>query len=812
MTGGARPLFKPIFRAVRPLWVRAALLIVLALPVGAQAQQDTSVGPILIDSVSVQGNVRLAEITIISMSGINRGSSYTIFDIQKAAKDLWASGQFADITAHIEGNVGDHVTLVWELEEQDLVRNVIFRGLENADADEVGDSTGVRAGLPYSPGRIAAAKDYIRTKLASKGIPFADIVERKEPITNREKEILLYLDVTEGTRITVADVVFEGNELFGDGALRGAMSVKSEGFWWWSPGSYDRAKLDEDLAVHLPAYYAARGYLDFQVLGDSLVIDPTTGKTRIELTVDEGTEYHLADFSITGNREFATDRLEGYFEPDDAGLFTTVLGEDELPVFDSVAFQAATAEVAALYQNEGYLYSQIVPYVNRNPAQPGEPATVNVGWTIREGQQAYIARVDIDGNEYTYERVIRDKIFVLPGDVYSQERVIQSYQSISSLGYFDAPMEFPAIVPNQNGDVDVTFHVVEKPTGAINFGTSVGGRTGVAGFVGYDQPNLFGKGKSGSVRWDFGRFANNQTLSYSDPGIRESLVSGSLNVFNARDRFISFQSGRRKRAGVGLRFGFPIPGARFTRLFAGYGLSRTKYTLQSAQSDQSLFGRPSATQSTISFGITRSTLNHPLFPTVGGRQAFNLDLTGGPLGGDGRFVKTTAEGAWWIPVGVAGGDPNQPGSGLTFALGMTLRTGAIQGNSEAFPFERFWMGGVQFGEQLRGYDETTVTPEGYFAERSREILDIDRLGTAFYSMTTELALRMGAQLSASLFFDAGNVWRHPREMDPSRLNRGAGIGILLVTPFGPVGLDYAYGFDKPEPGWQLHFNLGGGGF
>ena len=30
--------------------------------------------------------------------------------------------------------------------------------------------------------------------------------------------------------------------------------------------------------------------------------------------------------------------------------------------------------------------------------------------------------------------------------------------------------------------------------------------------------------------------------------------------------------------------------------------------------------------------------------------------------------------------------------------------------------------------------------------------------------------------------------------------------------FGPIGLDYAYGFDKTEPGWQLHFNLGGGAF
>jgi outer membrane protein assembly factor BamA len=147
---------------------------------------------------------------------------------------------------------------------------------------------------------------------------------------------------------------------------------------------------------------------------------------------------------------------------------------------------------------------------------------------------------------------------------------------------------------------------------------------------------------------------------------------------------------------------------------------------------------------------------------------------------------------------------------VTFALGMTIRTGMLQGNSEPFPFDRFWMGGVQFGERLRGYDETTVTPLGYFKDRSRDINDINRLGEAFLSVSTEFAMRIGAQMSGAFFLDAGNVWRDAQEIDPTRMFRGAGLGIQLVTPFGPVGLDYAYGFDKTEPGWQFHFRLGPG--
>ena len=48
----------------------------------------------------------------------------------------------------------------------------------------------------------------------------------------------------------------------------------------------------------------------------------------------------------------------------------------------------------------------------------------------------------------------------------------------------------------------------------------------------------------------------------------------------------------------------------------------------------------------------------------------------------------------------------------------------------------------------------------------------------------------------------------------TRLFRGAGFGVSLITPLGPIGLDLAYGFDRtnvlgqPAPGWKLHFKIG----
>ena len=71
-----------------------------------------------------------------------------------------------------------------------------------------------------------------------------------------------------------------------------------------------------------------------------------------------------------------------------------------------------------------------------------------------------------------------------------------------------------------------------------------------------------------------------------------------------------------------------------------------------------------------------------------------------------------------------------------------------------------------------------------------------------------------AEEGYAMIFDAGNIWDQPREFDPTRLFRGAGVGVALITPLGPLGLDWAYGFDRvdaqgrPDPKWQLHFRLG----
>jgi outer membrane protein insertion porin family len=147
-------------------------------------------------------------------------------------------------------------------------------------------------------------------------------------------------------------------------------------------------------------------------------------------------------------------------------------------------------------------------------------------------------------------------------------------------------------------------------------------------------------------------------------------------------------------------------------------------------------------------------------------------------------------------------------------LGITAKSGFIFGDAGPFFTELYSLGGVQFGIPLRGYDEFAITPNGFDPQASGNQASPDAFGKSFAAFTVEAGARISQSLYLSTFFDAGNVYRSARQRDPTRLFRGAGFGAAVISPLGPIGVDLGYGFDRvdgqgrPDPGWQLHFNLG----
>jgi outer membrane protein insertion porin family len=766
-----------------------------------------------IDSIVVRGNQRIDAFDIIDHSGLRVGQSVRFPDIQDAIRRLFSTGAYEDVRVSV--TPGTPAIFFIDVVERPFVVEIEFRGLKNVSENAIRDTTGLFRGMAYDPSKVLRAETAIEQRLTNEGFPQATVEPELEPAGIGPNQFRLLFHVDEGPRLGVARISFEGNETYPDELLRGAMATGEEGFLWYQSGELKREEFRADLNTRIPGFYAERGFIDASVVGDSVIVDRTTGKGEIIVQVDEGTRFFLGGFEINGNRRFPTALLKRYFRQ--AFL---VGGEDEEgtplePIyapFDEAAFRDGAAQVSDLYRNAGYMRSAVVPTVDKLPPDSLGRRMVMAYWNIREGEPTYVRKITIVGNDYTHDRIIRSRISLLPGDVFSQARLINSVQAVHSLDFFEPlpPEEQIRIIDRPDGDVDMVLRVQEKQTGNVNFGVSAAGAFGFSGFVGYQQPNLFGMAKAGSFRFVFGGRQQDIELTYSDPSLFWSRYSGTVGFRSSRDQFTNVSLGIRRVTGGWFEVGVPIP-LRSTRAFIGYSLFNDQ------TSNLDVFGLGpndpaiiSGTRSTISARILRDVRNNPVFPTGGNLNTLSARFVGGPLGGDGDYTKWNFESEWWVPV-ARFGDALDP-SPMELAAGIKFGGGWIVG-SQVFFQEKFQVGGTQVGQQLRGYEEATVTPLGH-VPRGAPISDLDRVGNAFFTTTAQLGMKLTNSVFFSMFVDAGNNWFLAGGFNPTDLLVGAGVGVSLVTPFGPIGLDYAYGFDRrdvlgrPDPGWKLHFKFG----
>ena len=795
---------------------RLTLPIVVSLAVLApglcMAQGEGALGaPPVPDSIAVTGNRRNSPLSIVQLSGLVAGRALNYRDIQRAIQALYTSGQFDDVSM-TQSNTpeGKTILLIHVRERPQLLRWTV-RGAERLSEGSVRDKVQLTEGRPLDPAGVQRSRARIDSMYHAQGYYLARTTPRY--VYERDSgAVRVIFDIEEGRRVAIAQVDFQGNTHFSDAQMIAQMSSQPEGFWWFQSGEYNDDKLAGDLRQKLPAFYGKQGYVDFQVLDDTLLLNDQTGKGSLRITVSEGDPYRIGTFEIVGNRRFSTQELEPFYpfhEAKSTGLLG-LGGRKPNVYFDDEQWQDATRKLQTLYYNNGYIYVSVRPDVIRRTAPDGTPV-VDLRWVITEGQPAIVNHIEIRGNDVTHERVIREAIVMAPGDVFRQDALLASYQRVSNLGFFNQPLPFPDTRPaNEQGDIDVIFHVSEKRTGNINFGASVGQGTGIGGFLGLDEPNLFGQGKRGRFQWQFGRNINDFDVSYSDPAIRESRISGTLSLHNTRVRYIIADVGRLRRRGGSLQFGFPVFGDNYTRLFVSYGIDQQSFIGSATNLAFSAAYRcNNCVRSTLGLSLLRDTRIDLPFPTAGTMVQFGASQSGGPLGGAGNFQRIDAEGHFYAPIGVMG----NIASPVKFVLGFSTRSGFVFGSSPFFE-QLFTLGGTQFFIPLRGYDEASITPFGYDPTASASGASPNAFGKAFFVMTGELGMRVSQMLYLSAFYDAGNVWSRPAQWNPTRLFRGAGVGAAVISPLGPLGIDYAYGFDRvdifgrPAPAWKLHFKLG----
>jgi outer membrane protein insertion porin family len=770
------------------------------------------------DTIVFRGATRVTDATLRGEAGLVPGPvNYRALD--RAIRSLYATGQFDDVVAHCQLSADQkRASLIFDVRERPMLSGVDVAGTDRVSRSEVRSRVDLLVGKPLDPAQVSHAVQRIDSLYQSEGFFLAE-VKPETTIVNGQVQLIFRVD--EGKRLAVSGVKIVGNTGVSGKDVVGAMETKPEGFLWFNKGELDADKFAGDVGERIPALYSSKGYLDAQVLKDTVTVDRARGKALVDLTVKEGPRYRIGTFEVTGSRRFSSEDLQRFYpfgeQPKTiAGTVKGVLrvgrGNDDAGYFDQAKWDDATKRVGETYANEGYIYASVRPIVDRRRIGPDSVPTVNLRWEVDEGAPAIVNRVDIIGNDVTDESCIRNQIFVVPGDIFRRDALIRSYQSIGNLGFFETPIEPPDTKrANEQGDLDVIFKVKEKRTGNVNFGASVGQGAGVGGFVGFDQPNLFGMCKKGSLNWQFGQYINDFSLTYSDPFIKQSQYSGTVTAYHSQTRYYVSDVGQQTRVGGQLQIGFPLMGSRFSRLFLSYGAEKATYGNSGLVSTINC-DIVSCTRSTLGLSFEHDTRVGLPFPTDGGKQTLTAQVNG--IFGGAQYTRYTGEMRHYASLAEFGGGAlgSEP---IVLALGLSVRGGAVFGDPGGFYIsQKFSLGGVQYGEPLRGYDEFSITPNGYLESGTgTSQAQASSFGSAFYTSTVELDLRISQQLNFDAFYDAGNIWARPRDFDPTRLFRGAGIGASVVTPLGPLGLDWGYGFDRTtngikDPKWQLHFKLG----
>src|SRR5687768_13041872 len=466
------------------------VLLCLAVASAPALAQDTPLGVCAVpDSIAVRGNQHTDEATIRGDAGLIAGASLNFRDIQRAVRAVFATGQFDDVQIQCVSGTGRAILAI-SVKERPVLAGVRVQGVDRVSSKAVRERIEIPEARPLNPALVTRAVERIDSLYEANGYYLARV---KPETTFVDQQIRLTFNIEEGRRLAVSGIRVVGNQRISDGEIVKAMQTKPEGFWWFRKGAFDEDKFAGDLGDRLVQLYGKRGYIDFQVVRDTMIVDRENGKALLEIHVSEGPQYRVGEFTAEGNRRFSTDEVMRFYPFTDYTRSLTgrvsdlIRGRDPTPrgVFDQSRWDEGFNNLQTAYRNEGYIYADLRPVVERRSTADTSQHVVDLRWVIDEKAPAIINRIEIVGNDYTVESCIRDQLVIIPGDVYNQTRLIQSWQSIGNMGFFETPVNPPDTRPaNEQGDIDVIFNVKEKRTGNVNFGASVGQGLGVGGFIG----------------------------------------------------------------------------------------------------------------------------------------------------------------------------------------------------------------------------------------------------------------------------------------------------------------------------------------
>ncbi len=742
-------------------------LITVLLIILATSSQAFSIE---VGRVAVEGNIFVTETKVQSILGVKAGDIFVAEKVSQGIKRLVRTKDFADVQAYYAEEGGKAVVTI-VVEEYPRVKTVVIEGARKIKEKDIRDKISLREGYFARPAMITRDITAIRDLYAEKGYNGAKIEVVRTP-SQEEHKIYVTYNIDEGAKVKIRHIDILGNGVFSSKELLGLMESKPDS--WFRGGDYKPAVLDEDIAKML-TMYRDDGFLDATVKVDHLERVEDDRYVDVYIRINEGLRYYVGDISWSGNEEVEDERIED--------LVMLVEGEP----FSMHAMEMTNMQINSVYWENGYIWSRVIPN------QTKRRRMIDLDIEIIENQPASIHEIKISGNTKTFENVIRRELDVYPGDRFILQDVQRSVRDIFQMGYFAGPPKIDTEPVGDEGDINLLIDVEEKQTGSFRAGFGFSQLNRLTGFLGMQENNFLGRGKTIGLDWEFGKYRKNLNLRYTTPYFMDTKWSFTVNVFDWVQDRVSQQYYRDTRTGFSLRGGRQLPFLDYTRFFLGYRFEKVNLSdFDTAYPDDGSLrqvGWP-LNKSTVSLSIVRNSTDSPFHPTRGTVITWNTELAGGPFGGNVQFIRNSAGISWFKLLFWR----------LTFHLGLDVAGIHGFGGVKVEDYEKYRLGGNR-KFPLRGYDFYEIVPEGN---------DPFVGGTFMTKITQELVFPFSQMVWGVVFYDIGNAWNSMTEANIYNMRRGLGVGIRIEMPgMGNLGFDYGYGFDKyGGPAWEPHFTFG----
>ncbi|HAK71028.1 MAG TPA: outer membrane protein assembly factor BamA [Cryomorphaceae bacterium] len=783
-----------------------------------------------IAGITVSGGKDLDPNVVIMLTNLRVGDNIQFPDpkISDAIRTLWRQQLFEDITFKVVSKSGKKVYLDIQLKELPKMSKYYITGVKKVWKDDIREDLELRAGKVVNDNLVVMSSNRIKKYFKEKGYLNATVEVIQKTDTAFNNAVILGFKIATGERVKIGQIAFSGNAAVSDKVLSRAMkNTKVKGKSILKVSKLKNKEYKDDLKA-IVAKYNSLGYRDARIIQDTSY-SVSSELIHIDISLEEGKKYYFGDITFIGNTKYET------------VLLTSILRINRGDIYDSqllnerVSFDQNGNDVASVYLNNGYLFSQVIP-VEKSVSND----TIDIEIRIQEGRQATIRKVSISGNERTNDHVIYREVRTKPGDLFSKAMIQRTIRELSQLGYFDQTQIGVNPVPDpQTGTVDLEYTVAEKSTSQLELqgGWGAGRVVGTLGlnFNNFSarnignrrswQPLPTGDGQTISLRAQSnGLYFQSYNASFTEPwlgGKKPNSFTGTI--------YHNVQTNGLERGNV-LRQSLLITGINFglgQRLkwpddyFTLYqGLEFRRFDLNDFPTGFLNYTKGISNNVNYQFTLGRNNTDVPIFPTRGSQISFSAELTPpfSSFNGDIDYKSLSPEDRfklveyhkwklnadWFAPI---------TSKFVIRTHGEFGYLGSYNKDLGLPPFERFYVGGdglsnfVIDGREiigLRGYTNNSITPAGGGALYNKYILEFRYI----------LANTPSAQVFPLVFMEGGNNYDNFWDYRAFNLKRSAGAGIRIYMPmFGLMGVDVAYGFD-PEPngasasGWQTHFIIG----